>query len=149
MSSARSHNCPTESSHNSFISSVYDQINLWILSGWMVFHSALTDFRSKSTVREGCVLLLIMCPIWSQKCLIGFRSGDVEGHGITSTLFSCTTWVVILAVWSLTLFCWSVKPGRANIGPENRNWINKINTSDSFERTLLKMWIEFNILVWQ
>ena len=67
--------------------------------------SAYTSYCNGCTV--GCFLWMRLSNS-SQRCSIGFKSDDKDGHGRTLMLFRCRNAIVVRAVCGLAFSCWKV-----------------------------------------
>ena len=75
---------------------------LWIKSCiWFCVMS-----HSSCSAMASCWRLYTSFPSWSQRCSIGFKSGENAGQGRTCTPFWLKKSMVSLAEWARALSCW-------------------------------------------
>ena len=90
-----------------------DRLYRLITSIGMLFHSCTSACWSWRSVCGWTGRWRTRRSSRSHSCSIGERSGDFDGHSMTSTLFACRYCVVSRAVCGRALSCWKIAFGLA------------------------------------
>lgn len=84
-----------------------DSINFLTLFRDIVSLSCSNIWQSWTSVWGGGWRLHTRLSKWSQRCSIGFKSGELEGHGSIFILFCSRQFIAKRAVRGLALSCWN------------------------------------------
>ena len=100
------------------------------LSAGMASHSSCRAWRSSAKLVGGCCRALTLLSSWSHRCSMGFRSGDLEGHGSTAIPRFAKWSATILAVCGVAPSCMRVSCG----------WAAKRGTTESLITLSMYIW---------